>query len=274
MFHKKITSPYGEFRVVRKNIISALITGVTICTFLILFSPEKSTTFWEDFLRCASAGIAAILSLVIVYRQGLDGLLGKAYAALAIGISFWFIAEMIWTYYQVGLGIESPFPSVADLFWLIGYLPFIYYMFKTYKMYTKEVRSAQIIVVSFVAVVAVAFYIYQTFISADLSTSILAIEFLISAAYPLGDLIFVVPAILVVLNSSKGELTSIPWIFLAMLITAAADIIFGYTSVTNIAAHRVWNPIYIAGYLLFAAGLFWHNRFFVRTANHQSKTNQ
>ena len=76
-------------------------------------------------------GNAAILSLVIVYRQGLDGLLGKAYAALAIGISFWFIAEMIWTYYQVGLGIESPFPSVADLFWLIGYLPFIYYMFKT-----------------------------------------------------------------------------------------------------------------------------------------------
>ena len=103
-------------------------------------------------------------------------------------------------------------------------------------MYTKEVRSAQIIVVSFVAVVAVAFYIYQTFISADLSTSILAIEFLISAAYPLGDLIFVVPAILVVLNSSKGELTSIPWIFLAMLITAAADIIFGYTSVTNISS--------------------------------------
>ena len=141
-------------------------------------------------------------------------------------------------------------------------------------MYTTEVRSAQIIVVSSIVVVAAAFYIYQTFISTDLSTSNLVVEFLISAAYPIGDLIFVVPAILIVLNSGKGELTSIPWIFLAMLITAAADIIFGYTSVTNIPADRVWNPIYIAGYLLFAPGLFWHNRFFVRTADRLTTTNQ
>lgn len=274
MFHTKRTSPYLEFRTVRKNIILALITGVTICSSLILFSPEKSATFWEDFLRCASAGIAAILSLVIVYRQGLDGLIGKAYTALASGISFWFIAEIIWTYYTVGLGIESPVPSVADVFWLIGYPPFIYYMFKTYKMYISEVWSAQIIAVSSIVVVCVSFYVYQTLISADLSTSTHIVEFLITAAYPIGDLIFVVPAILIVLNSGRGELTSIPWIFLAMLFTAAADIIFGYTSITNIAADGIWNPIYIAGYLLFAAGLFWHNRFFVRRANHSTNANQ
>jgi hypothetical protein len=48
-----------------------------------------------------------------------------------------------------------------------------------------------------------------------------------------------------------------------MLITAIADSIFGYTSVAGIAADRIWSPIYIAGYLVFAGGLFWYNRFFI-----------
>lgn len=48
-----------------------------------------------------------------------------------------------------------------------------------------------------------------------------------------------------------------------MLITAIADSIFGYTSVAGITADRIWSPIYIAGYLVMAAGLFWYNRFFI-----------
>lgn len=256
-------SSHLEFRTVRRNIILSLIAGVVISTSLVLFSPEKSTTFFGDTLRSISAGIAAILSLIVVYRQKVDGLFGKAYAALAIGISLWFIAELIWTYYEIGLGIETPFPSLADAFWLIGYGPFIYYMFKTYKLFIRRTKSIHIVAISAIATILLAFYIYQIFISSDLSSIDGIVQFLVSIAYPIGDVIFIVPAILIILNSGKGELTSIPWIFLAMLITAIADSIFGFTSVANIAADRIWSPIYIAGYLVFAGGLFWYNRFFI-----------
>jgi hypothetical protein len=48
--------------------------------------PRKKYNIFGDTLRSASAGIAAVLSLIVVYRQKTDGLFGKAYAALAIGI--------------------------------------------------------------------------------------------------------------------------------------------------------------------------------------------
>ena len=48
-----------------------------------------------------------------------------------------------------------------------------------------------------------------------------------------------------------------------MLVTAVADSIFGYTSIAGINADKVWNPVYVAGYLLFGIGLLWHYKFFV-----------
>jgi hypothetical protein len=54
----------------------------------------------------------------------------KTFISLAAGLILWFTAEIIWTYYQLWLGIKNPFPSIADTFWLIGYGFFIYSLYK------------------------------------------------------------------------------------------------------------------------------------------------
>ena len=41
--------------------------------------------------------MALALAVITVNRQKLDGLYGKTYASLAIGLGLWFIAEIIWT---------------------------------------------------------------------------------------------------------------------------------------------------------------------------------
>ncbi|NWG10830.1 hypothetical protein HXY33_03640 [Candidatus Bathyarchaeota archaeon] len=40
-----------------------------------------------------------------------------------VGLFLWFVGEAIWMGYAVILGVEIPYPSVADAFWLIGYIP-------------------------------------------------------------------------------------------------------------------------------------------------------
>jgi hypothetical protein len=66
------------------------------------------------------------------------------------------------------------------------------------------------------------------------------------------------------MRGGGGDLTSIPWVFLSMVTIAVADSVFGYTSLAGLDKLE-WTstPIYSAGYLLMAAGLFWHNRFFI-----------
>ena len=44
-----------------------------------------------------------------------------AFFAFTVGAFLWLCAEASWAYYREGLGVEVPYPSIADLFWLIGY---------------------------------------------------------------------------------------------------------------------------------------------------------
>ena len=44
----------------------------------------------------------------------------RPFSSFTIGLALWFVAEMSWTYYELGLGIKNPYPSVADAIWLGG----------------------------------------------------------------------------------------------------------------------------------------------------------
>ena len=43
---------------------------------------------------------------------------------------FWFSAEVIWAYARQVLGIEIPYPSIADGAWIIGYGFFAFYTYR------------------------------------------------------------------------------------------------------------------------------------------------
>ena len=62
------------------------------------------------------------------------------------------------------------------------------------------------------------------------------------------------------LSTKPPKLTSIPWIFIAFLIIAVGDSGLGYIQSTEILYTHI---LYICGYIVMAAGLFWHNQFFV-----------
>lgn len=67
-----------------------------------------------------------------------------------------------------------------------------------------------------------------------------------------------------VVTTFNFPITSIPWIFISWVLTILADSLFGFTIAMGIASETtVWNVFYSAAYLFMAAGLYWHNRFFL-----------
>lgn len=44
---------------------------------------------------------------------------------LLLAFSGWLAAEVLWTYYELWLDINSPYPSPADTVWLLAYLPLL-----------------------------------------------------------------------------------------------------------------------------------------------------
>lgn len=76
----------------------------------------------------------------------------------------------------------------------------------------------------------------------------------------------IVPAIIVLASLRKGKLTFTPWLLLssALLITAAADSGFAFYDAAGMSEEIwIWNPLYNSSYIIIAATLFWHYRFFI-----------
>ena len=241
-----------------------LIAAIAIANSIIIAAPNQDQNRLGDIIRPITASSSMALAIIVVYRQGVHGIFGRAFASLAVGITLWTIAELIWAYNSVVLGTDVPFPSIADVLWLTGYAPLGFHLFSTSRFYGVGLRKKS----SFAVVLAVAIfssaYAYSLISVSKLTGPDTSTSLAITIAYPLLDAIIVVPAVLSVLNSGKGELTAIPWIFIAWVMTTIADAIFGYTIVTNTAGStQICTLIYNVAYLFMAAGLYWHNKYFI-----------
>jgi hypothetical protein len=235
--------------------------SAAISNSLIILSGDDRAVF-SNWTINAAAAIALGISLLITWWQKLDGLYGKTYAAFTIGLALWFVAEMLWTYYELGQGIEEPFPSLADAFWLAGYGPLAYHLFMTFRFFGKVSKKHL-----FTASLGAAIFLAQLMgiiLGAAESTDAMALA--ISIAYPVLDAVLIVPAIAVLASLWHGRLTFTPWALLssAILITAVADSGFAYYTAAGMEDRIwVWDLFYNTSYIMMAATLFWHNRFFV-----------
>jgi hypothetical protein len=263
---KDIDEKSFSFKKAQRRTAFVVVAAIIAVNSIILISPtanEQNNA--GSILRPLTAAVAVAFSLNVVYRQKLDGLLGRAYGGLAIGLLLWFSAELIWGYYNIIARIEVPFPSLADAFWLAGYGPLGYHLFSTSKLYRAfHNASKRIIVVGLAVAVFSAIYIFYIVSLSHISwpNSILAMG--ITIAYPIADAVVLVPAVLSIAKSGRGDLTAVPWIFIFWVFTAIADALFGYAADANIAGQfTIWNLFYNAAYLMMAAGLYWHNKFFV-----------
>jgi uncharacterized protein with PQ loop repeat len=249
----------------RTRLIICLLVAIAAVNVVVFLSAGSDIgTEVGDLSTIATIFVAFALSLVVVRRQKTSGLFGRAYTILAIGLTCWLIAEALWAYYQIGLGIENPFPSLADAFWLIGYVPFAYHLFSTGRFFGKGLRKSILTIVTLAVALYVIFYASVILNTFDLTGPEALLSLAIGISYPLADGIILLPALAVLLNSGRGYLTSIPWMFVAFILLVAADSFLGLGAVTETTGQTYHiTMLYNAAYLCIAAGLFWYNRMFI-----------
>ena len=256
---------YFDTRSVRNSLIPVLIASVLLAYLLIILFPVDKKALLIDIIKPTSAAIATAFSLVVVYRQKTDGIIGKAFTLLAAGLTLFLIGELISSYNDIALGIENSLPSIAYVFWTIAYGPIFYFVFKMYYFLGASHSKTHQILICIVGAVFLTYFISLTSQNAEFSTQRGIASFLISIAYPVLDVVLIVPSALILLNPVKGSLTSIPWIFIAVLILGIGDSIFAYTF--NVRAMEDLNWIsklfFITSYVIASGGLFWHNKFFI-----------
>ncbi|HXV45435.1 MAG TPA: hypothetical protein VD736_02065 [Nitrososphaera sp.] len=132
---------------VRRNFVLSLVVSLAVANAFIILPDEESKPFFSNWTINAAGAVAISMALIVTWQQKLDGLHGRTYAAFAIGLTLWFVAEILWTYYELYAEIY-PYPSPADAFWIAVYATFAYHLISTYRFFGQAVKPYLIIIVS------------------------------------------------------------------------------------------------------------------------------
>ena len=267
-------------------LILAIIVSVVFANYIIITSDQHNrhaTALWAMNL---TAAIASSLGIVAVYRHGVRGLHGKSYLFLTLGLISWFSADLALLYYYYAMGIEEQkFVTVSDGLWFIGYGFLSLHLFTIIKSLQRSSDTNNVINRKFVIIgsliVAIVFSIFNGF-------NLLSSEFIgkaeekvdltsiaVTLAYPIFDLILIIPSSIVLVKLRRNYQHSIPWLLssLSLLVNAFADDGYLIDLVTGNSQHLIfWDLFYVADFIIMAGALFWYNRYHITSSKRSTKT--
>ena len=172
---------------------------------------------------------------------------------ILLSLLCWVTAEFLYGYYSGFLEIDA-YPSIADLFYITGYLFFILFLVsinETYKLEFAFVVSSLVTFSLFVFyVLYISIFVYEVY---DFSGSIY--DLILLFAYPIFDLFIVAGSIMYYFRGRTISLNkeNTYWIFISFFgfFFFIADLAFGYNDIFNIINNDyLFDLYYNIGYLL------------------------
>ncbi|MDQ3806819.1 MAG: hypothetical protein M3298_01480 [Thermoproteota archaeon] len=224
---------------------------------------KHSVSLW---ILNITGAIASTLAIIAVWRHGIHGLHGKSYLFLMLGLLCWFSAELTLMYYYFVLGIdEYTLVSLPDGFWFAGYVFLALHLITVLRSLRSTIKSGIVILASIVTLLFVIYNV-SSLISSESLVGLDFTAFVVTIAYPVLDLILIIPSAIILISLRKDYQHSIPWFLssLSLLINAIAD--DGYVNdFVSGNSHNLWtwDLFYVTDFIIMAGALFWYNRFHI-----------
>jgi diguanylate cyclase (GGDEF)-like protein len=98
-----------------------IVLGVLVIPLYLLGLPSQLEAVVANILFVSVASIASLLSLRTARRLGQAGL---PWRLIGLGCLLWAAGQAVWAVYELGLGDQPPYPSLAD-FGYLGLYPFL-----------------------------------------------------------------------------------------------------------------------------------------------------
>lgn len=219
-----------------------------------------------DLLYLVSNGLPPLLAFVPLAIAGTalrktgvkrEERLSWVWLGFTLGLLLWFLGEATWAVYALLLGVPIPFPSIADAFWLLGYVPFLFALLFQLWPFREALTLghaaagvASGLILSTVVLVALIPSTYGQ----ELDFSTMAV----SLAYPVLDAILLSIAIPTYLVFMKGTFWKpLLLVTVGMLFTLLGDAVFGLAILEG--TYYDGQPLELLfhwGYLAFALGFY------------------
>jgi len=212
----------------------------------------------SNILFPAYALISAIFGFDVARRYGFRSFFGAIFFLLALGLLIWCIGEIMWAIYVLVLGIEVPFPSLADVFYITGYGSFFIGFFIFMKVFGHVFSERAIKVPSIISGLVILAITSFTVVPEALIHSGNIVEAALAVAYPMHDAVLIALAVIALMVFWGGKLAR-GWLYLLIgfMLTGLVDIFYYYYDLLGLIweGHPLELP-WLLSYLAIAKGFY------------------
>ncbi len=210
--------------------------GLVVIAYIYLYQWQPLPAPWNDTLLAGFTTLVAIADAVAVTliwrhfdRQGSGP--RAVWQNLAVAFWLWALAEAIINVYYA-LGLEQPPVTVADAFWLAGYVFLGAALVHQYALVFHHTRGRQLGTVAAVVAAALVSAVVITLILQQVVPNAMTwFETLVNVLYPIGDLTVGIAALVLVFAFGGGAWGR-PW--LALFIFAIADTLYVWLELSGL----------------------------------------
>jgi len=228
-----------------------VLTGLLLLTVLGTYASDSVGRTFSDLASCAIALLAA-LNCALAARSS-SGRLRLAWAGLAGATLAWGIGQAIWSWYELVLNAEPPFPGWSD----VGFLGFPLGAVVALAVFPSNVSHAdrrRMTLDGLMAACAIGLVSWETALGAVVHAggdSALATS--IAVAYPMSDIALLVVCVLVL---SRSRAHRVPLAFVAAGLTSMAVADSGYAFLVATDSYQTGSAIDLGWYFAFGAIAF------------------
>lgn len=253
--------------------IIVIIVNTLVINFVLHF-PSQHYSITVAALN-TTAGLATIYGFVTIYRYGFGGTHGRSLLYLTIGILFWLLADLSLAYghfVQHHEEEQALVVSLADLYWIIGYVFFSLHLFTAIRLVRRDqvhkfsvamVVIASGLIIVYNLILPSGFYASQEGrIIGETKTGVM--DLILSILYPILDLVLIIPSVIILTVHRKDYYNFMPWILssLSLLVNAIADDGFVHHFLEgNTKEIWIWDLFFMTDYIILIGAFYWYNRF-------------
>ena len=246
----------------RRFALAASLVAIVCLAFLVWqlfrFGGDKATIAVDDIGEAVAAGIAAVSLFWAASRA--SGRTLAAWALLAAGATSWTIGEAIWTWYEVFQGQAVPFPSLADVGFLLEIPLAIAGVLAFTSAPTRMATRGEAVLAGTIVALSLLFIglalglrtVYEQSQQSQLAT-------MIGLAYPIGDIVTITVLVIALRRATRDQLGRILLLISGLTAIAVADSTFTYLTANGSygAIGSILDIGWVIGFLLIALAPLW-----------------
>ncbi len=219
---------------------------------------DQMTIAVDDIGEAVAALTAAFSCGLAAYRTSRRTRI--AWAFLAASAASWGIGEVIWSVYEVGLGVSVPFPSAADAGFLFAIPLGVIGVFAFTAAPSRLTTRGEALLAGALVALSLLFVSWALGLSKVYDTSAASpAAQLIGLAYPVGDILMITVLVLALRRARRTELGRMFLLLGGLAANALADSAFAYLT-ANGSYHAIGSILdagWVIGYLMIALAPLW-----------------